>query len=601
MNNSFNSAEILLAVDRVLKSRTFERSERARDLLKYLVNQDLDGKSDAIKGFSIAVDVFGKDSDFDSATDPLVRVHAGRLRELLSNYYADEGKDDPVVISIPTGRYVPDYAAGVSPLVQKGKDSAADKNAGISDLSSEAQPPVEPDMDLEIAAPDASQDIATSGISVRKAMAICFSILALGFMVLLFTNIPTRIWNSVTVDRKDALQDVRASASQLPVVQVITDVRDPDLLAFADRLTSGLSAFDTITTLQTRPLSVLDRRRGRWSNLEYAMKITRTGSNSETGRPMLLIELLGLVENRVMRAEEYAADAWDQPENNRLVAQKLMKVASPEGVIYADIIAKGDNNPLIDCLGSVRTYYGLSNSKTHRAAYDCTKLLSQQQGASGLLTAIHGGLIAEASGKSLDNPDIPEDQEEAMRLALNTALKGTDLDPLSARAAREVGFVYSWQGAFSIMSDWFARANELNPNDTSIAASYGYGLVLSGEYAQAIPIFKDAIGASTRHPSWWDFYYALALLMEERFEEAEEAIVPMGLSNRSLLYSTLNAVLAYRKGNRHRAAFLVRLLRERYPKFAANPAGSFEKRHFPKDLINNLVEALEKSGVKGNR
>jgi len=34
------------------------------------------------------MDVFGKGADFDPATDPLVRVHAGRLRELLSNYYA---------------------------------------------------------------------------------------------------------------------------------------------------------------------------------------------------------------------------------------------------------------------------------------------------------------------------------------------------------------------------------------------------------------------------------------------------------------------------------------------------------------------------------
>lgn len=601
MNSAFNSADILLALNRAIKSRTFERSERARDLLEYLVNQDLAGKSDGIKGFSIAVDVFGKGADFDPATDPLVRVHAGRLRELLSNYYANEGKDEPIVISIPTGRYVPDYAAGL-PL-NAGKEEAASikSDAASSGENIEDYSPSKQAADQKVLSGSHNQDAAGSVFSTRKALVFLFVALGLGLIALLFTNIPSRLWNSVTVDRKDAFQDVRASASLLPVVQVITDIRDPELLSFADRLTSGLSGFDTITTLQTRPLSVLDRRRGEWGNLEYAMKITKTGSSSDKGLPILLVELLGLAENKVMRAEEYSLDAWDQPESNRLVAQKLMQVASPEGVIYADGIAKGDNNPLMDCLGIVRTYYGLSNSDTHREAYECTKSLSGEQGASGLITAIYGGLIAEAAGKSFELAELPQDKEEAMRLALNTALKGSDLDPLSARAAREVGFVYSWQGAFSIMSEWFARANELNPNDTSVAASYGYGLVLSGEYAKAIPIFKDAIDASTRHPSWWDFYYSLALLMEERFDEAGEAIIPMGLSKRSLLYSMLNAVIAFRQGNRHRSAFLVRSLRERYPKFAADPMGNFEKRHFPKDLINNLVEALEESGLKGDR
>jgi tetratricopeptide (TPR) repeat protein len=589
LNSAFNSADILLALDRAIKSRAFERSERARDLLAYLVNQGLAGKSDGIKGFSIVMDVFGKGADFDPATDPLVRVHAGRLRELLSNYYAEEGKDEPIVISIPTGRYVPAHADGASSNAKENKDEIS---VAAEDISSR-----EPSVAKQELAPS----IRRSGFSIRKIALMFLAILVLGLVALFITDIPSRLWNRVTVDRKDAIQDVRASVSQLPVVQVITDVEDQELVAFADRLNSGLSAFDTITTLQTRPLSVLDRRRGQWGDLEYSLKLTKTGNNSAAGNPIILVELLSLAENKVMRAEEYPIDIWDQPENTRLVAQKLTNVASPEGSIYADIIAKGDTNPVMDCLGKVRTYYGLSNRNTHKIAYECTKVLSEQEGVSGLIFATYGGLIAEASGKSYDYPDLPDEPEEAMRLALNTALKGSDLDPLSARAAREVGFVYSWQGAFSVMSEWFARANELNPNDTSVAASYGYGLVLSGEYSKAIPIFKNAIGASTRHPSWWDFYFALALLMEERFEEANEAIIPMGLSKRSLLYSMLNAVLAFRQGNRHRSAFLVRSLRERYPKFAADPRGNFQNRHFPQDLINNLVEALEKSGLKGNR
>ena len=55
------------------------------------------------------MDVFGKDGDFDSATDAVVRVQAGRLRELLDQYFANEGIAEPVRIAIPRGGYVPSY------------------------------------------------------------------------------------------------------------------------------------------------------------------------------------------------------------------------------------------------------------------------------------------------------------------------------------------------------------------------------------------------------------------------------------------------------------------------------------------------------------
>jgi hypothetical protein len=90
-------------LERVLASETFGRSERARKLLRYLVEREQDGEADRLKGFSIAVDVFGKDADFDSATDAVVRVQAGRLRELLQQYSATEGAADPVQIVIPRG------------------------------------------------------------------------------------------------------------------------------------------------------------------------------------------------------------------------------------------------------------------------------------------------------------------------------------------------------------------------------------------------------------------------------------------------------------------------------------------------------------------
>jgi hypothetical protein len=83
-------------LERILSSDTFKRSERARELLSYLVGREQVGEAERLKGYAIAVDVFGRDSEFDSSTDAVVRVQAGRLRELLAHYYAAEGRHDPI-------------------------------------------------------------------------------------------------------------------------------------------------------------------------------------------------------------------------------------------------------------------------------------------------------------------------------------------------------------------------------------------------------------------------------------------------------------------------------------------------------------------------
>jgi len=56
----------------------------------------------------IGVAVFGRDRmTYFTGDDPIVRVQAGRLRLRLAAYYAEEGADDALRISIPTGSYQP--------------------------------------------------------------------------------------------------------------------------------------------------------------------------------------------------------------------------------------------------------------------------------------------------------------------------------------------------------------------------------------------------------------------------------------------------------------------------------------------------------------
>ncbi|MBO6639745.1 MAG: hypothetical protein JJ920_02735 [Roseitalea sp.] len=101
--------EVRAALEVVVNSETLARADRARSLLVYLVKTEQKGDAARLKGFTIAQDVFGKDDDFDPAMDAVVRVQAGRLREHLTSFYAGEGKDEPIRITVPKGTYVPAY------------------------------------------------------------------------------------------------------------------------------------------------------------------------------------------------------------------------------------------------------------------------------------------------------------------------------------------------------------------------------------------------------------------------------------------------------------------------------------------------------------
>lgn len=99
--------QIRAQLGRVLESEGFVRADRLSRLLRYAVEQTLAGKADAIKEYTLGVEVFDKEESFDPRIDTAVRVQARRLRSALVEYYAGPGKNDPILIEFPKGSYVP--------------------------------------------------------------------------------------------------------------------------------------------------------------------------------------------------------------------------------------------------------------------------------------------------------------------------------------------------------------------------------------------------------------------------------------------------------------------------------------------------------------
>jgi len=106
---SLRAAEIREQLNRIIASATFRGSLRLTSFLRFVVEAALTGRGSRIKAYTVAVEALGRPDDFDPQNDPIVRVEAVRLRHALAHYYAGAGIDDPIVIEMPRGCYVPNF------------------------------------------------------------------------------------------------------------------------------------------------------------------------------------------------------------------------------------------------------------------------------------------------------------------------------------------------------------------------------------------------------------------------------------------------------------------------------------------------------------
>jgi len=99
--------EVLTHVDEILRSPLFGSSKRYCSLLRYIVEQTLDGRAELLKERTIGVEAFGRPADYDTNVDHSVRSAAGEVRRRLALYYAEFGGAPRIRIELQPGSYVP--------------------------------------------------------------------------------------------------------------------------------------------------------------------------------------------------------------------------------------------------------------------------------------------------------------------------------------------------------------------------------------------------------------------------------------------------------------------------------------------------------------
>jgi TolB-like protein len=107
LETTFSKEAIDKQLQKMISDPVFMDSDILKSFLVFVVNETLNGNRNRLKEYTIAVNVLRKPTNFRPQDSGIVRIHAGRLRRALNNYYCQGGILDEIRIAIPKGGYVP--------------------------------------------------------------------------------------------------------------------------------------------------------------------------------------------------------------------------------------------------------------------------------------------------------------------------------------------------------------------------------------------------------------------------------------------------------------------------------------------------------------
>jgi hypothetical protein len=99
------------ALEEVLESEAFLRSDQLRNFLKFICEMEIAGRAAEISEYTIAARALGRGTGFVPSEDTIVRNRAHALRQRLASFYATEGAGSAVRIELAKGSYVPRFVS----------------------------------------------------------------------------------------------------------------------------------------------------------------------------------------------------------------------------------------------------------------------------------------------------------------------------------------------------------------------------------------------------------------------------------------------------------------------------------------------------------
>ncbi len=134
--------EVREQLSRLLANPYFSHSKRFPTFLRFVVEYTLAGDAENIKERILGIEIFGRDADYDTAADPIVRVTAAEIRKRVAQYYQEPAHEHELRIALPSGSYIPQFhwPRGANDPVLKELDLAAAEDIATSEANPVPRP-----------------------------------------------------------------------------------------------------------------------------------------------------------------------------------------------------------------------------------------------------------------------------------------------------------------------------------------------------------------------------------------------------------------------------------------------------------------------------
>lgn len=513
-----SSAEVRAQLARILGSQCFSQASRSSKFLEHVVEQTLAGQGERLKGYSIAIEVFGRPPDFDAQTDPLVRVEAGRLRRRLTEYYGAEGQSDPVVIGLPRGGYAATWSYSAR------YERTALNKAGAEPVVAATRAPTR----------------ALAKRRWRRVRALLVAAVILAALAVVFVQ---QRETSRTAREYPTLVEAVERGGRLPIV----------VLPFDDLTTSGQSTTlaDALTEeilleLDEHDLFVIATEpRGRalepdTARLSEASRYAYVLSGSVRRAP----DEVRITARLVVAATgtQIWSAAFDEPgsiatlpaEQER-VARSIATVAAPYGPVFeAELARLGAAPPeklgARECLLKYYEYRRVLAVAQYGDALQCFERVTEREPSLADPWAGLAMLLIDAYGYGYTLPG----GEASLEQAREAARRALDIDGASVLGNLALARVQFFSRAeFSRTAD---QALALRPNNAEALAMVGSMHVIGGNAARGTDLLQRAIALSPSVPGNYHASLALGHLRLGRTDDALASALridapdwPMGL------------------------------------------------------------------------
>jgi len=579
--NGEPAAVIRGALARVLASDAFRAAPQLSAFLVFIVERAVAGRTAELKGYTIAVEAFGRSADFDPQSDPIVRVEAGRLRRALAQYYAGEGIADPVRMTIPVGAYVPAFEQ---------LDSRAADTSGWRSMASEVPDDARDEAAQTRTPPLLAEPALERRLSRRwpimAGLTLCIALLPLaawygglfqrqtGAAVAITPTPPLSLAGPAVV----AAPDLAPLEPTIVSISVPDYPDDPKMAAMARRFSSflvdALARFDDLVVVKVTPTGATPP-----GGADYVFEINGqiVGETMESfGRLRAVRD--GRIVWSASSTRLLRADDQDLPDIARRLATRL---AEPFGIIHADLRQNAAAGPM-RCIYEAIDMRRTMTAADHRAARQCVEDLIRRDPTFHSAWAQLAFLIEFEHRFGLNA--LPDSVERASAAAL-TAIR---LAPASARAQQALMSVLFARGAVDQALQAGRLALARNPYDPDIMASLGSRYILLNRPAEGLPLVEKAIALSTGRPAFYDFYAVLGayLLGAPQVSRGHALFLGVGANSFSLLGRAIRAV---QTGDTEEMTEALRALCQRFPAFETDPRLWLTRRGFSPEVSNRLL------------